>query len=171
MNTSSQNRAPENDTPPEEWQAKVAGANISQQTLLATDYLNHFNEIVMLMDILADMPELLEECLQWTPKSYQEHFRDSSFSDKELAIEAYNHVPARYKRPFEDTVAQMDSIVQQSLERVAEAVKLQDQEIVRARAKAGSTALQRLIDVASSIIHGRDAAMDQSQIDEIFRHL
>ncbi len=171
MNTSSQNKAPENEAPPEEWQARVAGANISQQTLLATDYLNHLNEIVMLMDILADMPELLDECLQWKPKSYQEHFRDSTFSDKELAIEAYNHVPARYKRPFEDTVAQMDSIVRQSLDRVAEAVKLNDPEILRARAKAGSQALQRLIDVASSIIHGRDVAMDQSQIDEIFRQL
>ena len=29
-------------------QAKVKGSNIDETTLLATDYLNHFNEIVML---------------------------------------------------------------------------------------------------------------------------
>jgi len=28
------------------WRGRVRGANISEKTLLATDYLNHFNEIV-----------------------------------------------------------------------------------------------------------------------------
>ena len=171
MNATNQGAAPDYDAPPQEWQEKVAGANISQQTLLATDYLNHFNEIVMMMDLMADMPELLDECMQWQPKTYQEHFQDSTFSDKDLAIEAYDHVPARYLRPFEETITQMDSIVRQSLERVGEAVRLGDKELVKARAHAGSRALQRLIDVASAIIHGSDVAMHQSQIDEIFYHL
>src|SRR3546814_1723486 len=35
----------------------VRGKNINQNTLLATDYLNHFNEIIMLLEMLPSMPE------------------------------------------------------------------------------------------------------------------
>ena len=68
---------------------KVRGTNINEQTLLATDYLNHLNEPIMLFEMLADVPELLDELAEWQPKSYVEHFTDSAFSDKDLAIEAY----------------------------------------------------------------------------------
>ena len=74
---------------------RVRGTNINEQTLLATDYLNHFNKIVMTMEMVPDMPELLEEAKAWQPKTYQDHFRDSGFTDKDLAIEAYPHAPAK----------------------------------------------------------------------------
>ncbi len=61
----------------------VSGSNINEQTLLATDYLNHFNEVVMLIEMIADMPECLEDAKAWAPKSYQDHFRDSNFSDRD----------------------------------------------------------------------------------------
>lgn len=149
------------------WQARVAGTNINPQTLLATDYLNHFNEIVMLLDMVADMPDLLEECKAWAPKGYQEHFRDSAFSDRDLAVEAYDHVPERYRRPFEDTIAQMNALVAQSVERLEEAVETGNHEMVRMRAHTASRAVQRLMDVASAIIHGSDRAMAQGEIDAL----
>lgn len=149
------------------WQAKVANANISDQTLLATDYLNHFNEIVMLIDMVADMPDLLEDCKAWQPKSYQQHFEDSSFSDKALAIDAYNHVPTRFRQPFEETVEQLNRLVHEALHRIEDAVNLDEPELVKARCHAASRGLQRLMDVANAIIHGSDKAMDQSQIDDL----
>ncbi len=42
------------------FQHKVRGTNINEQTLLATDYLNHFNEIAMMLEMIPDMPEFLE---------------------------------------------------------------------------------------------------------------
>lgn len=149
------------------WQARMEGTNINPQTLLATDYLNHFNEIVMLLEMVADMPDLLEECKAWAPKSYQDHFRDSTFRDKDLAVEAYDHVPERFRRPFEDTVAQMNELVAQSIHRLDDALGLDDPELVQVRARAASRAVQRLMDVASAIIHGSDRAMDQDAIDTL----
>lgn len=149
------------------WQDKVAGANINPQTLLATDYLNHFNEIVMLIDMVADMPDLLEDCKEWQPKSYQDHFRDSSFSDKDLAIEAYDHVPPSFREPFEGTVEQMNHLVHEAVHRVEDAVALNDPELTAARCHAASRGLQRLMDVANAIIHGSSKTMDQTQIDDL----
>jgi hypothetical protein len=48
---------------------RIAGTNINAQTLLATDYLNHFNEIAMLLEMVPDMNDMLDEAKAWQPKS------------------------------------------------------------------------------------------------------
>ena len=148
------------------YRAKVAGTNISEQTLLATDYLNHFNEIVMLLDMLPDMPEMIEECKAWQPKSYAEHFADSTFSDRQLAIDAYQHVPSRYRRPFEETISQINSLILGSIARLDTdiAAGIGD-EALRHTCQSLSRAAQALMDCASAIIHGSDRAMVQAEID------
>lgn len=149
------------------WQEKVKDANINSQTLLATDYLNHFNEIVMLIDMVPDMPELLDECREWQPKSYPEHFQDSTFSDRDLAIEAYQHVPGEFRVPFEDTIALMNDMVTQSVTRLTAALELNDPELLKVRCHAASRGLQRLMDVANAIIHGSSRTMAQNEIDQL----
>jgi hypothetical protein len=70
--------------------AQLQAANINPRTGLATDYLNHFNEAIMLLEMIPDMPECAEEFLEWQPRSYREHFAASNFKARELAIEAYD---------------------------------------------------------------------------------
>ena len=154
----------------EEYRAKVQGTNISAQTLLATDYLNHFNEIVMLLDMLPDMPEMIEECKNWQPKSYVEHFAQSSFSDRQLAIEAYARVPGRYRRPFEETISQLNALILGGIIRLdADIAAGGEPEILRETCTALSRASQALMDCASAIIHGSDRAMAQVEIDGLLR--
>src|SRR5271163_1492353 len=69
--------------------AQLRAANINPRTGLATDYLNHFNEAIMLLEMIPDMPECAEDFLGWQPLSYAEHFTASNFKARELAIEAY----------------------------------------------------------------------------------
>ncbi len=150
----------------EEYRAKVTGTNISAQTLLATDYLNHFNEIVMLLDMLPDMPEMIEECKTWQPKSYVEHFAQSSFSDRQLAIEAYGRVPARYRRPFEETISQLNTLILGGIARLDTDIAAGGEpEVLRETCSSLSRACQALMDCASAIIHGSNRAMDQAEID------
>src|SRR5438067_10819576 len=74
---------------------QLRAANINPRTGLATDYLNHFNEAVMLLEMVPDMPECAEDFLTWTPLSYAEHFWASNFKARDLAIEAYELSDAR----------------------------------------------------------------------------
>jgi hypothetical protein len=69
--------------------SRLKAANINPKTGLATDYLNHFNEAIMLLDLLPHTPECIVELIGWEPLSYEEHFQASHFKDKELAIAAY----------------------------------------------------------------------------------
>lgn len=149
------------------WQEKVHGSNVSEQSLLATDYLNHFNEIVMTLDMVPDMPELLDEAKAWQPKSYKDHFRDSSIADKDLAIEAYDHVPAKFKVPFEETIGQANNVVHAGIERIEKEISAGNPEMVRVACTTASQLLQKLCDHASANIHGSVSTMDQSDIDAL----
>jgi hypothetical protein len=151
------------------WQQRVRGTNISETTLLATDYLNHFNEIIMSLGMVPDMPEILDDCRAWQPKTYKDHFRDSSVADRELAIEAYDHVPTQYREPFERTIARLDSLVGEVIETLDDAVANGSPQLVQVKAKAGVEALQRLADMASAVIHGSAGALTQEQIDKLVR--
>ncbi len=145
----------------------VADTNINQQTLLATDYLNHFNEIIMLIEMIPDLPEILDEAKAWMPKSYREHFRDSGFSDRELAIEAYEHAPEKYKVPFEQVIEALNRSIEAGLHRIERAVEAQDAEPVKEKTRTVTRGLQRLIDRAGAIINGDDTTLHQSDIDRL----
>lgn len=146
---------------------RVRGTNVHEQTLLATDYLNHFNEVVMVLEMIADMPEMLEEAQAWKPLSYKDHFRKSAFSDAALAVEAYDFVPARYRKPFEQTVDQLNRLIATTVERVVADVAAGDMSLVRANAGALTQVIHRLQGVASGIIHGSVKTMDQSEVDSL----
>jgi hypothetical protein len=64
-------------------------AHINPVTGLATDYLNHFNEAIMLLEMLPACPDCRDDLRAWTPMSYCEHFRQSRFAGRDRAIAAY----------------------------------------------------------------------------------
>lgn len=150
-----------------QWQPRLEGSNVSMATLLATDYLNHFNEIIMLLGMVPDMPEILEDCRAWTPKSYQDHFRDSAFHDRDLIIAAYEAAPARFRNAFDETVARLDALVAELIGRLGQTVEGGDADLLRLQAEGGVGAMQRLLDVASAIVHGSDKTMSQDEIDRL----
>lgn len=146
-------------------QERVKGSNIDETTLLATDYLNHFNELVMLLEMVADMPEIFDDVKAWQPKSYKDHFRDSTIEGKDLAIEAYDHVPGIYREPFEQTIEQLNAMIANATDRLERNLADGDMEVLKANAQIMSRLIQKLMDMASAIIHGSAKTMDQSEID------
>src|SRR5690606_23854677 len=91
-----------------QWRERLLDTNISPETLLATDYLNHFNEVVMLLDLVTDMPECRADLADWQPRSYPEHFRHSGFAHRELAIAAWDHVAAERRQALESVIDRLN---------------------------------------------------------------
>lgn len=149
------------------WRGRVAGLNINSKTLLATDYANHFNEIVMLIEMLPDMPDMIEDCREWSPKSYQQHFVDVNFPDHEIVVEAYENIPTIYRTRFERTVGQMDTLVLTGLDEIQKAIDSGDQEFLQRRCQAVHSALQKLMVVMNGLIHGNGTTMAQGEIDDL----
>ena len=146
----------------------VKGKNINQETLLATDYLNHFNEIVMLIDMVPVMPECIEEAKAWAPKSYEQHFQDSVFADKDLAILAYQNAPPRFREPFDDTVTAMNALVAEGLAAIEQSIATGESGRIELAVSDVSRGLQSHIDRCSAIINGHNAKLDQSAVDALF---
>jgi len=145
---------------------------IDSTTLLSTDYFNHFNEVIMLLSMLGDMPDMLDEIRAWQPKSYRQHFAQSGLAFAPLAIDAYDHVPPEYKLPFDATIDEMNAMI---AEATATLTSMQDDPDMFAFTAADYwQRLQALVDRGSAIVHGNvggstpGATLDQSAIDDLF---
>ena len=143
--------------------ALLRAANINPRTGLATDYLNHFNEAIMLLEMIPDMPECAEDLLSWRPLSYAEHFTASNFKARDLAIAAYEAANAGIRAEFDNVTSAMTSI----LSAVIEAMREAQQDKIRARlAEQATVWVKPLVTQAGGIING--AA--ESDIEYIMSH-
>jgi hypothetical protein len=135
---------------------------------LSTDYFNSFNEIVMLLGMVGDMPEVLEDIRAWTFRSYEEHFFHSGLSFGPLAIEAYAHAPADVRQRFDSLIRDL----RQAIEDARMHLKPAGDEPARARLKLDaarySSHLQGLIETGSGIVHGADMKIGQTEVDKMF---
>jgi len=141
--------------------------NINSETLLATDYLNHYNEIIMLLDMLSSMPDMFEEITAWKPKSYIQHFEESGFHDKMLAIEAYVHVPPPIFKEFTKTIEELDTAVEIVIDAVGGAIEADMPDMLNEICKAQSQELMAYIDRLSAIINGTGHDSDDGSSDGI----
>jgi hypothetical protein len=143
--------------------AQLRAANINPRTGLATDYLNHFNEAVMLLEMIPDMPACAEDFLVWQPLSYAEHFTASNFKARDLAIAAYNAADARIRAEFDGVTSAMTSI----LTAVSSAMRKATQNKTRARLAEEATGwVKPLVTQAGGIING----VGEADVDYIMTH-
>ncbi|ODN70951.1 hypothetical protein A6302_01723 [Methylobrevis pamukkalensis] len=154
---------------------RLAAANIHPETRLATDYLNHFNEVVMLIDMLPMMPECLGDVLAWRPRSYVEHFRASKFKERDLAIAAYDTVNPDRRAALENTV-RMVELALASVQRMIESSEAPMAETIERVGFVAEHQIRPLLEHASGLINGGpvsapepdDAHGAQTVIDALF---
>lgn len=137
----------------------LKAANINPHTGLATDYLNHYNEIAMMIATLGDMPELREPVLAWKPVGYATHFRMTAFRDRELAVEAYESAPAHVKARFFEARRQVELVILDVQDLIEAAPEASAQ--LAARAPEIFTAIARL----GGIINGGQSPSRSAQAD------
>jgi hypothetical protein len=93
-----------------------AAALVNPQSGVANDYLNHFNEILLLIENLpALLPEMVEEILAWKPVSYREYFQNSPLPGSKETLEIYESLDETFRRDFEYMIELLDKIVLHSI--------------------------------------------------------
>jgi hypothetical protein len=138
----------------------LEGSCVSPITLLTTDYLNHFNEPVMMLQMAPDVPEVVEDLRAWRPRSYVEHFQASGIADRDLAIAAYHRAPVEYRTPFDDTVAELSHEIRTAVAAIAE------QGAAAQGLHGAINRCQSLISRAAAIANG--TGLRQDDIDSLF---
>jgi hypothetical protein len=136
------------------FRSHVPGTEINETTLIASDYLNHLRNLVTLLEAAASKPQGSADSLfSWRPVSYEEHFANSDFGDKALAIAAYRKAPTSVRAHFDDTVSRFHAEALALLTEIAAGLNDPDKdsrELKKACASAGRR-LRALIDEASAI--------------------
>ena len=158
--------------------AVLKAANINPATLLATDYLNHFNEVLMLIEMLPSMPDCAEDVFAWRPMSYDDYFEQSTFKEKRLAVVSYGAVQPVLKGRFESLVEQINDKVYGLIEQIASANGVLEPQQFEFLAFTASTEIRPLIDQVSALINGTETSTDwmlavdhptaQDEVDRLF---
>ena len=94
----------------------LAAANINPNTRLATDYLNHFNDVVMMLELVPDMPDCAEDVVGWSPLAYDDYFRKSHFRERDLAIAAWHAADPGVRAEFDATITHLDCAMAEAIE-------------------------------------------------------
>lgn len=141
--------------------------NINPVSFLATDYLNHYNEVFMLLEMVPDMPDMIEELEEWKPKTYSEHFNETNFTGKDVAIKAYEVCPDHIKLPFDMLVAKLDQHILTTVKEAYEHYKAGDEEKVIKLVNEELAQMKRNWSALNAIIHSEDNTADQKSIDDL----
>jgi hypothetical protein len=152
--------------------ARLDGTNINPVTLLATDFLNHFNEAIMLLEMLPMAPDCKEDFLAWRPMSYAEHFAASNFKHRDLAIAAYEVADPMFRGQLDRISDQMNQILNETRDGLKGDLS---PDTIRILAEATVHWLKPLVARAGAVINGELAAAQpaadaapQDAIDALF---
>ncbi|NVK34770.1 MAG: hypothetical protein HWE23_09840 [Rhodobacteraceae bacterium] len=143
---------------------KLEAANINPSTGLATDYLNHFNEVIMLLEMLPAMPDCSADVLEWQPMDYESHFQSSTFTDKQLAILAYHAAPEHLRTALETCIREADGAVVYMQSKLQNADNPAD--VAFEIADFATNQIKPIISRASGVIHGVAVDSERGEGDE-----
>jgi hypothetical protein len=131
----------------------LADANINPATGLATDYLNHFNEAIMLLEMLQSCPDCRDDLLAWQPMSYREHFEASRFKGRAIAIAAYDAADPNLRDCLDALAGAMTAVLEATCATIGSDLPA---EAAAALANRGAALLKPLIARTGALINGED---------------
>jgi hypothetical protein len=89
---------------------ELAAPPPDDETGLSTDYLNHYSEILMLIEMAAFDDAVVEEISAWKPVGYRDYFLRSPLRRAGSAIGAYDLLPHEQRVAFEQIIEALDKL-------------------------------------------------------------
>src|SRR5688572_27177882 len=144
--------------------------HINPATGLSTDYLNHFTEAVMVLEIAALMPDCLDDLRAWRPKTYSEYFAASRFTDRGAVIAAYDAADPAVRDALDSVTETLNAVLAETRDVVLKYIASPDAEGLAQRAVAW---LKPLVARAAAVINGTTIVAatgmeTQAAIDALF---
>ncbi len=100
---------------------KQASNLVNPSSGIANDFLNQYNEVLLLVENLPVLlPEMVDELLAWKKKSYEEYFMTSPLPGSDIAIKIYGMLDDSFKKKFEVQIAKIDKIADRAVEVIRE---------------------------------------------------
>ena len=136
--------------------AERAAALVNPASGLANDYLNIFNEIVMMIDLLPEMPDLAGDIGAWSPVTYRAYFARSTLAGRERALSVYDQLDPGFRRTFERRASDLSRAARAACGNVLDATARKDSSgddlatLCAAQANRLRARLDRMADMVNS---------------------
>ena len=151
-----------------------ATALINPTSGLANDFLNVYNEILMLIEMLPEAPELADDIIAWRPCSYRAYFMQSDLPGSGEALDAYSRLEPAFRTLFETSVELLAECGIAAIRAIERAVALGDRqqgELLAALCADWCANLRRQLEATEQLVTwGRASARRdrQAMVDAIF---
>jgi len=145
-----------------------ASALTNPESGIANDYLNHFNEIFLMVENFPILlPEMIDEMSEWKPVSYVEYFEKSPLPGSAEALRVYAGLDKNLRADFETMVELLDGIVQGAI-KVILAYRLPDgtidPEAISDTCELYSADLRAVLDRTADLVnHGHAPPLERPQ--------
>ena len=154
--------------------ARLLAANVNPATGLATDYLNHFNEAIMLLEMLPDCPDCMGAFLDWRAKDYRAHFTDAGSQSGQVAIDAYANADPEARADLEVLAKMMTAVIETTRAAISAGMSAGMPAATAAVfASRAAASLKPLVARAGAVINGEPAmeaaASPQAAVDTLMR--
>ncbi len=151
-----------------EEQLKQANHLVNPSSEIANDFLNQYNEILLLVENLPILlPEMIDELLAWKPRTYEDYFRTSPLTGGHLAIEIYQALDNAFRQEFEAQIAKINVLANKAIHVIgnqrhgSEEMRPED---IEAFCEVLSTKLRTEIEKAADLVnHGLELPPETSQ--------
>jgi len=90
--------------------AELKAANVNPKTGLATDYLNIFNEYIMLAELVLDGSMEKEILQDWQAIDYATHFSNSGFVGADIVLQSYYSLEKTIRNKFDKEIKHIISL-------------------------------------------------------------
>ncbi len=151
-----------------EEQLKQANHLVNPSSGIANDFLNQYNEILLLVENLPILlPEMIEELLAWKPRSYEEYFRTSPLVGGHLAIAIYQALDEAFREEFEAQIAKINVLASRAILVIGNQLHGSEEmrpEDIESFCEEISTKLRAEIEKAADLVnHGLELPPETSQ--------
>jgi hypothetical protein len=148
-----------------------ATALVSPASGMANDYLNHFNEVLLMIENLPVLlPEMVDELVAWKPVSYRDYFELSNLPGSAEALAIYDNLDEDFRKEAEIMIGLLDRIILESVSIITShrrpdgTIEARDIEEVCAKlADALRAVLERMSDMVN---HGYANATERMAVSE-----
>jgi hypothetical protein len=90
---------------------KQASNLVNPSSGIANDFLNQYNEVLLLVENLPVLlPEMVAELLSWKKKTYEEYFTTSPLPGGDIAIRIYHSLNKEFRNRFEAQIERINNI-------------------------------------------------------------
>ena len=84
---------------------------VDPATTLAADYLDHFNQAILLLELLAATPDCAGNFHAWRPRGHQDCLQSLLEEERAAALAAYRALDPRLRARFETLTASMTEVL------------------------------------------------------------